>query len=199
MDVHGSLVFAGDSVTDCGRREDPAGLGSGYVRELASTLVPRGVRVANAGVGGDRLADLGDRWEADVVARHPDHVSVLIGINDTWRLHDTGERSDHGAFAERYRLLLSALPSTTRIVLLEPFVLPVTEDQERWRDDLDPRIEVVHLLAEEFGAVLVPIDAVLHRLARRLGAPALAADGVHPTERGHREIAAAWSRTVGAA
>lgn len=199
MKVLGSLVFAGDSVTDCGQREDPARLGFGYVRALASTLVPQGARIANAGVGGDRLADLGDRWDADVVARRPDLVSVLIGINDTWRRYDSGTRSDHGAFADRYRRLLSGLRPGTRIVLLEPFVLPVTAEQEQWRADLEPRIETVHLLAEEFDAVLVPTDAILNRLAGTLGAPALAADGVHPTERGHQEIAAAWSRAVAAA
>lgn len=199
MDVEGAVVFAGDSVTECGRQDDPDGLGSGYVRHLASTLVPGGARVTNAGVGGDRLVDLEDRWAADVIAREPDLVSVMIGINDTWRRYDSGIPSEMGAFTDRYRHLLARLPSDARIVLLEPFLLPVAADQERWREDLDPRIEAVHLLAEEFDAVLVPIDAILNRLARTLGAPALAGDGVHPTERGHREIAAAWARTVAAA
>jgi lysophospholipase L1-like esterase len=193
------VIFAGDSVTDCGRREDPDGLGSGYVRDLASTDLLSGCRVLNAGIGGDRLEDLERRWEADVLAARPDVVSVMIGINDTWRRFDSGLPSDPGVFTDRYRALLGSLAPDVRIVLLEPFVVPVTEEQVEWREDLDPRIDAVHLLAREFGAVIVPVDGALNGLARRTGASALAADGVHPTAQGHRAIAEAWRRAVGAA
>jgi acyl-CoA thioesterase-1 len=199
VNLEGCLVFAGDSVTDCGRREDPEHLGFGYVRELASSGSLSGCRILNAGVGGDRLEDLERRWEADVLAARPDAVSVMIGINDTWRRFDSGIPSDLGIFTDRYRRLLGTLAADVRIILLEPFVLPVHQDQVSWREDLDPRIDAVHLLAEEFGAVIVPVDGILNELAQRMGAAALADDGVHPTAQGHREIAAAWRRAVGSA
>lgn len=194
--VQGTIVFAGDSVTDCGRREDPEGLGHGYVRLLAGHETLIGARVRNAGVGGDRLTDLGERWHQDVVALEPDLVTVLIGINDTWRGFDSGQHSDPSAFEERYRGLLGALEPVTRIVLMEPFVLPVDTGQEAWRPDVETRIDAVHRLAVEFGATLVPTDRALRGRAEALGAQALAADGVHPTPLGHREIADAWIRAV---
>lgn len=196
MELQGCVVFAGDSVTDCGRREDADGLGHGYVRELAGDTRLADCRVVNVGVGGDRLADLEQRWQQDVVAEQPDIVSVLIGINDTWRHFDSGIPSDLDLFAGRYRSLLAALPAHTRIILVEPFVVPVSQDQVGWRDDLDPRIAAVAHLAEEFGAVRVPLDGTLNQRAESLGAAEIAADGVHPTERGHHEIAAAWLHAV---
>ncbi|WP_241521848.1 SGNH/GDSL hydrolase family protein [Arthrobacter pityocampae] len=199
MEIEGCVVFAGDSVTDCGWREDPDHLGSGYVRELASGEALARCRVLNAGTGGDRLEDLERRWEEDVLAARPDVVSVMIGINDTWRRFDSGLPSDLGAFTDRYRSLLGSLAPDVGIVLLEPFVIPVDEGQMRWREDLDPRIDAVHLLAEEFGAALVPLDGILNELARRTGAAVLADDGVHPTALGHQEIAGAWRRAVSTA
>jgi acyl-CoA thioesterase-1 len=199
MKLQGSLVFAGDSVTDCSRSEDPDGLGFGYVRELSATSLLQQTRTVNAGVGGDRLEDLETRWKKDVLARRPDVVSVMIGINDTWRHVDSGLPSPIDTFTECYRGLLSSLPPSTGIVLLEPFVIPVDGQQETvWRHDLEPRIQAVHRLADEFGAVIVPTDRILNRLASTVGPSALAKDGVHPTARGHREIAAAWQRTLAA-
>jgi acyl-CoA thioesterase-1 len=198
MELRGCLVFAGDSVTDRGRRQDPEGLGFGYVRNLSEEGFPAGMTIVNAGVGGDRLDDLANRWEKDVLAHEPDLVSVMIGINDTWRIADSGTPSEIGAFIDTYRGMLSRLSSSTRIILLEPFVLPVTAEQATWRVDLDPRIDAVHLLADEFGAVIVPTDGTLTRLAHTVGAARLAEDGVHPTPLGHSEIAAAWRRTVAA-
>lgn len=78
-----SVLFAGDSVTDCGRREDPRGLGDGYVSMLAAELGEQGATVANVGIGGDRVVDLQQRWSADVVGGNADVLSILVGINDT--------------------------------------------------------------------------------------------------------------------
>lgn len=196
MELQGRVVFAGDSVTDCGWRDDYQQLGHGYVRRLAASNQLVRCHVVNAGTGGDRLQDLEQRWEKDVLTPAPDVVSVMIGINDTWRHFDSGEPSDISAFSHHYHALLATLPAVTRLVLLEPFVIAVSDEQKEWRRDLDPRINAVHLLAEEFGAILVPLDGVLNHLARSVGAAALAEDGVHPTARGHQEISAAWLQAV---
>ena len=81
-------------------------------------------------------------------------------------------------------------------MLIEPFVLPVDEGQKMWREDLDPKIEVVRRLAAHYSAILVPADLELTRASERLGAVALAADGVHPTELGHQALAELWLDTV---
>lgn len=193
-----TVVFFGDSVTDAGRREDPEGLGRGYVCLLAAELT--GVTVINAGIGGNRTVDLQARLDDDVLAHRPDVVSILIGINDTWRRFDRDDPTSTEAYEQSYRDLLGRIAAAgARVILLEPFVVPVTDDQAGiWREDLDPRIEVVHRLGAEFDAPVVPLDGELNKLAAEVGSAALAGDGVHPTDRGHAEIARLWLESISA-
>ena len=51
--------------------------------ELATARFPeRRVRYINKGIGGNRVTDLADRWQDDVLYHRPDRLSVKIGIND---------------------------------------------------------------------------------------------------------------------
>ncbi|MGW5190817.1 SGNH/GDSL hydrolase family protein [Kribbella sp. NPDC004138] len=194
LDPRRTVVFAGDSVTDCGRRTDPSGLGDGYVRELSDELGERRPAIVNAGISGNRAADLAARWTADVLAHDPSLVSILIGINDTWRRYDENDPTTPEDFEASYRSLLD--PLSCPVVLMEPFLLPVKDGQEEWREDLDPKLEVVRKLAVEYGAILVPTDAELTKQAVSAGAATLAGDGVHPTAAGHRALADLWRRYV---
>ncbi|MDQ1547004.1 MAG: acyl-CoA thioesterase [Actinomycetota bacterium] len=186
----GPILFIGDSVTDCGRREDADFLGDGYVRMIAERLPDR--RVINVGIGGNRVIDLRDRWQIDVVEQKPDILTVYIGINDTWRRYDANDPTSAASFEADYRVCLADLGGASRLILVEPFVLPVNDEQEHWHEDLDEKRAVVSRLAAEFGAGFVPLQSLLAAAAEDHGAAALAADGVHPTELGHRVIADAW-------
>jgi lysophospholipase L1-like esterase len=194
LDPRRTFVFAGDSVTDCGRRDDPAGLGDGYVKNLYDVLGPDRPRIVNAGISGNRAVDLVARWDGDVLKHEPDLVSVLVGINDTWRRYDKDDPTSTEQFEASYRALLE--PVTAKLVLVEPFLLPVKPEQRAWREDLDPKIEVVRRLATEYDALLVPADVEFNRQALTVGATTLADDGVHPTAAGHRLLAEVWRRTV---
>lgn len=195
LDPRRTIVFAGDSVTDCGRRSDPAGLGDGYVKNLYDAFGPQRPRIVNAGISGHRAFDLSARWQTDVVAHEPDLVSVLIGINDTWRRYDEDDPTSAEAFEQSYRELLEPVRAK-QLVLVEPFLLAVKEEQHAWREDLDPKIDVVRRLAAEYGALLVPADVEFNRQAEAVGATTLADDGVHPTAAGHQLLAELWRRTV---
>jgi acyl-CoA thioesterase I len=192
----GPILFIGDSVTDGGRREDaPDFLGDGYVRIIAERLPTR--QVINVGIGGNRVIDLRDRWHVDVVEQKPDILSVYIGINDTWRRYDENDPTSASSFEAGYRACLADLGGASRLILVEPFVLPVNEEQEHWYEDLDGKRDVVARLAAEFDAGFVPLQSLLATAAEDHGAAALAADGVHPTELGHRMIADAWFTVAG--
>jgi len=194
LDPRRTVVFAGDSVTDCGRRTDHEGLGDGYVRNLYDDLGERRPRIVNSGISGNRAIDLVARWSTDVLAHDPSLVSILIGINDTWRRYDEEDPTTAESFETSYRELLD--PLTCPVVLIEPFLLPVKDGQEEWREDLDPKLDVVRKLAVEYGAILVPADTELNRQAAAVGAATLAGDGVHPSPAGHRAIAELWRRVV---
>lgn len=194
LDPRRTVVFAGDSVTDCGRRADPDGLGDGYVRNLYDDLGERRPRIVNVGISGNRAVDLAARWSADVLTHDPALVSILIGINDTWRRYDEDDPTTPEDFEASYRSLLD--PLSCPVVLMEPFLLPVKDGQEEWREDLDPKLDVVRKLAVEYGAILVPLDVELTKHAASVGPAALAGDGVHPSAAGHRALADLWRRYV---
>jgi acyl-CoA thioesterase I len=197
----GIVLFTGDSVTDCGRREDhDRHLGAGYVRNIAGSGWAVGRTIVNTGVNGDRMSDLAARRQRDVLGHAAGIVSVLIGINDTWRRYDDDDATTVESFENDYRRLLEPVAAAgIRLVLIEPFLLPVTDAQHAWREDLDPRIEVVHRLATRYDAVLVEADAALTRRAATLGATAITLDGVHPTPVGHELLAGLWLDAVAAA
>ena len=198
----GPLLFIGDSITDAGRRDDPQGLGSGYVRLVAETLATRGDRrtILNRGIGGDRIGDLRDRWETDVMAHAPSTLSVYVGVNDTWRRFDQGQATDASDFEAVYRELLEQARAAfdPHLILVEPFITPVTEEQHGWLDDLAGKRAAVASLATEFGAAFVPLHRILTVAAAHHGAATIAADGVHPTPLGVELIAESWEAAEGA-
>lgn len=191
------LLFIGDSITDAGRLDDPDGLGRGWVRMVADALRADGdeTPIVNTGIGGDRAIDLRRRWQADALAHAPSVLTIYVGINDTWRRYDAGDHTTDAAFEADYRELLdrtSAALLATRVILVEPFLTPVTEAQRSWHADLDGKRRVVRALAAETGATLVPLHDILTAAAARYGDEAIAADGVHPSPLGARLIAEAW-------
>jgi lysophospholipase L1-like esterase len=201
----GALVlFQGDSITDAGwLRETPTNLGRGYAMMAAAQYglryPERDVRFLNRGISGNRAADLLARWQTDCLDLRPDLLSIYIGINDTWRRYDQGWITTAAEFEGHYTRLLDAvcreLPAT-RLVLVEPFVLPVPEDRQAWREDLDPKIAVVRKLALAYRAALVPLDGLFAQAACRREPSFWAADGVHPSPAGHALIARAWLDAV---
>jgi acyl-CoA thioesterase-1 len=191
------LLFTGDSITAGGRRDDPGGLGFGYVRLIADRLAATGDqrRVLNTGIGGDRVRDLRARWSEDVLAHHPQTLSVFVGINDTWRRYDSGQVTTAEQFESDYVAMLETV-SVQRLVIVEPFVLPVTAEQREWGVDLGPKRAIVADVAARFAAAFVPLHSILTLAAGVHGAAALAADGVHPTPLGATLIADAIATAV---
>ena len=192
-------IFIGDSVTDCGREIEPP-YGDGYVREIARSGKLAG-QIINVGTSGHRLVDLEKRWQTDVLHHKPSLVSIAIGINDTWRRYDDNDLTSTQDFRDRYHQLLTLTRQTCnpQFVLCEPFLLSVRKEMNTWREDLNPKIDVVHAMAKEFSAVLVPFDSYLNNLATRVPMAEIADDGIHPTFFGHSEMAKLWLSTVGLA
>jgi len=197
MPMSDITVFIGDSVTDCDRLAEPP-YGDGYVFKIANSGRLSG-EIINVGTSGHRLIDLENRWNTDVLAHHPTLVSVAIGINDTWRRYDDNDLTSVEAFEESYRRVLTATQAqgNPKLVLCEPFLLAVRDEMNTWREDLDPKIAVVHKMAAEFNAKLVPFDQRFNDLAREMSMSELAEDGIHPSKLGHQIMADLWLRTVG--
>lgn len=193
------IVFIGDSITDAGRdRTDPASLGDGYVSLLASGLEARGATVRNLGIGGDRAVDLAARWDAELMPAAPELLTVYVGVNDMWRRFDSDDPTSAEDFESTLRALLTQVVEAhhPRLVLMEPFFLPVAAEQRGWLEDLDEKRAVVRALTEEFGAELVPLHEVFTAAASEHPIADLAPDGVHPTRLGSELIAEAWRKAA---
>jgi len=195
------ILFQGDSITDAGRGKPP-GLGNGYARIasdiLLSQLPELGLAPMNRGISGNRAKDLVERWDRDCIELKPDVVSIMIGVNDTWRAFDSNDPTTAEAFEESYRTILDRTRAElgAKIVVIEPFVLPCPPDRVAWRADIDPKIAAVRRLAREFADVYVPLDGILAEACTRVAPEYWAADGVHPTGAGHAFIALEWLKAV---
>ena len=72
------VVMLGDSTTDRGMPT--------FVKKQLDQLIKSPIQrptVINAGKGGDNATSALDRLEKDVLAHHPDIVTVSFGLNDT--------------------------------------------------------------------------------------------------------------------
>lgn len=152
-------------------------------------------RLFDLGISGDRVRDLRARWQSDCLDLRPDVLSVLIGINDTWRRYDSGDPSDTEEFERVYRSLLEDArrenPSL-KIIIMEPFVLHVSEERASWREDLDPRIQAVRRVAKDYADAFIPLDGLLNAAAVDTCPEQWAPDGVHPSFDGAALIARYW-------
>ena len=198
------VLFQGDSITDCGRnRNQFDSMGNGYAMMAASwfnALYPdKNVTFINRGISGNRVKDLVSRWEKDCLDLQPSFLSILIGINDCWRRYDSNDPTSKEEFEAKYRKILEETRKklNVKIILCEPFVLPVPEDRKNWREDLDPKIQVVRELAREYKTFYLPLDGLFARASTQREPEFWAGDGVHPTLPGHAFIAREWLKLIG--
>lgn len=198
-----TVLFIGDSITDCGRdRRDPEALGHGFAARAAASFTAAhpgaSVRFANRGISGNRVADLRGRWDVDCLSLEPDVVSIMIGVNEVWRRFDSADPTPDAVFERHFRYVLErTLDHGARLIIMEPFLLPVDEEQRGWLEELDGKLAVVRTLAKDYGANLIATHALMTGAAAAAGgAAAIADDGVHPTPAGHEILAEAWLAAV---
>ena len=213
------ILFTGDSITHGGRMNDMNHyLGHGYQAEIAMRYLAYrpdlGLEFANRGVSGDTTSNLVVRWRGDAVPLRrgangeagvcgwkssavsgmPDVISILVGINDylgRGRGHVSSEDYERNL---RFMVTnsLAASPKT-RIVLCEPFRLPVDSTP-----DFLARQAAVRKLAEDYNLVFVPFqhlfaDILLKECPR---SKYWFWDAYHPTYAAHMRMADFWLETV---
>ena len=200
-----TILFTGDSITDCGRREaGVSSLGNGYVSFIAAELLERYPRldpnIINTGISGNTTRDLLARWQPDCIDIKPDTLSILIGINDLWRSCEPSILNQ-AVFPEEYetnyRKMLSRAKEDLdcRLVLIEPFMFCTDTNDEMFRA-LPPYIDVVRKLADEFDAILVPLQQMLNKDLQETPPEKWSDDMVHPGIWAHEWIAKKWLETA---
>lgn len=184
------ILFQGDSITDAGRnKNDFINLGNGYPK-MIQDLFPECI-VINRGISGHRTVELAERWDRDTLDLKPDFLSILIGINEIWHKYLHNKPMTLERFETIYRQLLSQVKTKlpdTKILLIEPFVLPFGHYDPIWQKDLDAEKVIVRQLAREYADYFIPLDDIFQEQATTLLKEEILMDGVHPTEKGHQII-----------
>lgn len=204
-----TILFQGDSITDCGRsRERNDLIGTGYpllVKAEMGYAFPEEYQFLNRGIGGNRVVDLYARIKADIINLKPDCMSILVGVNDVW--HELGD-NPNGVDAEKYEKIycmlieeiLAELPDI-KIMVLEPFVLEAsatqnTEEQpNRWNifsSEVKKRADRARTVAEKYKLVFVPLQETFNKVSQQTENSYWLIDGVHPTAMGHEVIKREW-------
>ena len=203
-----TMLFIGDSITDCGRRGAEAPLGSGYVslfRDLATARYPeRRISYINKGIGGHKITDLTERWRDDVLFHKPDKLSIKIGIND---LHSHLRGADGGVSPELFAELYDGVLSLTKqelgcpVVLISPFYISRDQSGQTIRSQvlelLPHYIKTVETLSEKYDAKIVRLQDIFQRQLAFRDAEDFCPEPVHPNRAGHLVIAEALMGVLG--
>jgi lysophospholipase L1-like esterase len=208
--THDVVLFQGDSITDGGRQRTGTDynhiMGQDYAYILSAEIGAEhpelDLNFINRGISGNTVFDLAARWQDDTLSIKPNFLSILIGINDTIHSVDRGESVEQ--FRDTYDKLLAttiaALPNT-KIVLGEPFILPVGKYKDNYATMLaqvKQRQAVVFELGVKYHLPVVRYQDALDRVSKNSPADHWSWDGIHPTYAGHGLMVQEWLKTVAA-
>ncbi len=197
------VLFIGDSITDCGRRDSERSLGNGYVKLFSDFLIAcepeKRVTIINKGISGDNVVGLLNRWTDDVVRHRPDWLSIKIGINDLhWHLRDPANGISPEKYEEAYRKIMQrtreCLPRC-RILLIQPFYISRESDRDSFRRsvlEVLPRyLKIVERLSRQYKTRLLKTHDMYQKLLKYYEPDTFCNEPVHPNLTGHVAIASA--------
>ncbi|MBI5817791.1 MAG: exo-alpha-sialidase [Verrucomicrobia bacterium] len=198
-----TLVAFGDSTTAL------RGSLTVYATILQEEL--RGVRVINAGIGGNTTEMGRARFDKDVLAHKPAIAIIQFGINDSamdvWKKPPaTKPRVAPERYEANLRHFVETLKSRdARVILMTPNPLRWTpklkemygkppykpDDPDGFNVLLDNYADIVRKVARETGAALVDAREAFAAQNRKTNetVDALLLDGMHPNDRGQRLVA----------
>ena len=205
------VVFAGDSVTDSGRKRPYGeglweGVGNGYVRNvdsMLSVLYPeRLIHITNVGCSGATSTDMLRDWENNVEKCNPDWVFFMIGANDVWRQFDEPAMYGANYTPEVYKANLEAVCERTvskvkGLFVISPFYMEAN-NEDPMKKRMVEYAKIAKDVAEKYGATYIDVQAdfdahLVHRY------PAyISWDRVHPNWVGSMIIASKIMKAIGA-
>ncbi len=192
-----TIVFAGDSVTDCGRKRPYGqglweGLGNGYVRMVDSNLAidypDRFLHIINVGESGAASKDMLAHWEQNVEACHPDWVFFMIGANDVWRQFDEPNLDNSALMPDCYRANLESvcertLPNVKGMFVISPFYMEANDNdpmKKRMVEYAKICQEVVEKYAKEYNIKYIDVQEDFDNHLKYRYPAYISWDRVHP-------------------
>lgn len=217
-----TILFQGDSITDCGRMYNEKSksimrafekfskktpLGKGYPALVADEMNAVGMGeyvFINRGISGNRILDVYARIVKDIISLKPDYMSLLIGVNDVWHGFDWGNGTGAERFEKVYNILIEEIKAELpeiKIMILEPFVLEGSatanrKDQpdryELFRNGVEEMAAIARNVAHKHNLKFIELQSKFDKAATEMPASLLLSDGVHPTLKGHELIKREW-------
>jgi lysophospholipase L1-like esterase len=186
------IVLFGDSITEQGE------LRNGYVSILRDSLKNKfpGLAIIGAGISGNRVPQLQERLNRDVLSQRPTIVIIYIGINDVWHFEKHGAGTPKETYESGlHDLVLRINKAGVGVVVCTPSVIG---ERRRGENPFDAMLEeysaISRSVARDLGAHLCDLrKAFIDHLA--LHNPdnkpegILTVDSVHLNDAGNRLVA----------
>jgi lysophospholipase L1-like esterase len=187
------ILFLGDSITQAGAAP------SGYVTIVKEALAKKhpdlGIEVIGAGISGNRVPDLEDRLDRDVIQKKPTLVVIYIGINDVWHSQN-GRGTSKSDYEQGLRRIVKRIQEAgARVVLCTPSVIGEKHDGTNSLDAmLEEYSQISRTVAADAHARLIDLrkQFVAHLKSSNkdnAGKGLLTDDGVHLNAAGNRFVA----------
>ena len=187
-----TLLCFGDSLTAAK---------TGYVSFLQKHLEPKGIRVLNAGLGGDKTPYALTRLQKEVIELKPDAVSLFFGANDA--VIGRGEWRDEPVvspltYKENLMWIIHLCRLLGNIRKFSINTLPWRMEGKAFYDFGDLRVpycQAAREAADQMNVRLVPLDTVFQLAWEKNQSKAspegllYTADGIHMTAAGYEMIA----------
>ncbi|WP_374948681.1 SGNH/GDSL hydrolase family protein [Mucilaginibacter sp.] len=211
LEANDVILFQGDSITDWGRDRKATApnttnmLGTGYAILTAAELLMqhpnKNLKIYNRGIGGNKVYQLAERWDADTIALKPTVLSIHIGVNDFWHTITSGYKGTIDTYIADYRSLIErtqkALPGI-KIIICEPFALRGTKSvNDSWYPTFDFFRKAAKDIAAQYNLPFVPLQSVFDKALQTGGdANYWTIDGVHPSVAGEKLMSQAWLEVI---
>ncbi len=189
------IVFLGDSITEQG--DEP----KGYVCLIRDKLARKfpGITVIGAGISGNKVPQLQERLDRDVMAKNPTIVVIYVGINDVWHFTKHGTGTPKDVYDSGLREIIARIrKSGVRVILCTPSVIGEKKRGENPFDAmLDEYSEISGNVAKDLNVEWCDLRKAFFRYLashnpKNLESGILTRDGVHLNDEGNRLV----SRTI---
>ena len=205
------VVFAGDSVTDAGRKRPYGeglweGVGSGYVRNvdsILSVLYPEKlIHITNVGCSGATSTNMLNDWANNVEVHNPDYVFFMIGANDVWRQFDEPGQYSASYTPEVYRANLEAVCERTiknvkGLFIISPFYMEAN-NEDPMKKKMVEYAAICREVAEKYGATYIDVQEAFDNHLKYRYPAYISWDRVHPNWVGSVIIAREVLKAIGA-
>ena len=188
------IIFLGDSITQAGA--GPNGYVSLIRDKMDSVHGNLGIEVTGAGISGNKVTDLQERLDRDVISQKPTLVVVYIGINDVWHsLNGGGTQKDRFELGLR-DVIKRIKDSGAQVILCTPSVIGEKTDGSNPLDEmLETYCAISRKVAKETKSPLLDLRKHFIQYLKKSnihGATegVLTTDGVHLNPAGNRFVAA---------